>query len=145
MDGLNTNEIEQVLRMLSDSGKTGEKAKKILDSELSLPNIPFPTMGGEVFWTTEMNYDGWRMQQNMVTKHARIIDPNNIRIAWGTYNGMVRAMKRVISTMKPIETSSSIERQAAMDELAKLKELLDMGAITENEYNEKKRKIMSRI
>ena len=131
--------------MLSDSGKTGEKAKKILDSELSLPNIPFPTMGGEVFWTTEMNYDGWRMQQNMVTKHARIIDPNNIRIAWGTYNGMVRAMKRVISTMKPIETSSSIERQAAMDELAKLKELLDMGAITENEYNEKKRKIMSRI
>ena len=145
MDGLNTNEIEQVLRMLSDSGKTGEKAKKILDSELSLPNIPFPTMGGEVFWTTEMNYDGWRMQQNMVTKHARIIDPNNIRIAWGTYNGMIRAMKRVISTMKPIETSSSIERQAAMDELAKLKELLDMGAITENEYNEKKRKIMSRI
>ncbi|MBO6206372.1 MAG: SHOCT domain-containing protein [Lachnospiraceae bacterium] len=145
MDGLNTNEIEQVLRMLSDSGKTGEKAKKILDSELSLPNIPFPTMGGEVFWTTEMNYDGWRMQQNMVTKHARIIDPNNIRIAWGTYNGMVRAMKRVISTMKPIETSSSTERQAAMDELAKLKELLDMGAITENEYNEKKRKIMSRI
>lgn len=131
--------------MLSDSGKTGEKAKKILDSELSLPNIPFPTMGGEVFWTTEMNYDGWRMQQNMVTKHARIIDPNNIRIAWGTYNGMVRAMKRVISTMKPIETSSSTERQAAMDELAKLKELLDMGAITENEYNEKKRKIMSRI
>ena len=29
-----------------------EAAKRILDSEIEMPNIPFPTMGGEVFWTT---------------------------------------------------------------------------------------------
>jgi hypothetical protein len=34
----------------------------MLDAELSLPNIPFPTMGGEVFWTDIAKYGGWKIQ-----------------------------------------------------------------------------------
>ena len=48
-----------------------------------MPNIKFPTMGGEVFWTDLAEYNGWRVQQNSFTKHCRILDPENIRIAWG--------------------------------------------------------------
>lgn len=57
---------------------------------VSLPNIPFPTMGGEFFWNTLAEYNGWRMQQNMFTQHIRIIDPDNIRRAWGDFDGMKR-------------------------------------------------------
>lgn len=64
--------------------------------ELSFPNISFPTMGGEVFWNTLAEYNGWKLQQNMITHHARILDSNNIRIAWGTINGMEKAMDRMV-------------------------------------------------
>lgn len=69
-----------------------DKFLKLLDKEISMPNIPMPTMGGEVFWNTLAEYNGWRLQQNMFTHHARILDNNNVRIAWGTINGMKRAL-----------------------------------------------------
>lgn len=66
----------------------------ILNMEISLPNVPFPTMGGTVFWTTLCEYNGWKIQQNMITKHCRILDNNDVRIAWGTKNGMISALQK---------------------------------------------------
>jgi len=66
----------------------------ILNKELSMPNIPLKTMGGHVFWTTLAEANGWKLQQNMVTHHARILDDDNTRIAWGTINGMQKAFER---------------------------------------------------
>ncbi|MBQ9982007.1 MAG: hypothetical protein IJP18_05530 [Oscillospiraceae bacterium] len=60
----------------------GETAKTALTTGDN-PNIPFPTFGGEVFWNTLSRCNGWRLQQNMITNHARIIDPNGFRRAWG--------------------------------------------------------------
>ena len=37
----------------------------------------------KVFWNTLNNVNGWRLQQNKVFGNYRIIDPNNIRKAWG--------------------------------------------------------------
>ena len=70
-----------------------EKISEVLEQEISLPNIPFPTMGGKVFWDTLAQYNGWRLQQNEITKHCRILDPNDVRRAWGTKNGMIKALK----------------------------------------------------
>ncbi len=67
----------------------------LLDAEISLPNIPFPTMGGQVFWDTLAEYKGWRLQQNEITKHCRILDANNVRRAWGTKNGMIKALDTI--------------------------------------------------
>ena len=49
----------------------------------TLPNIPLPTMGGKVFWKTLAEKDGWKVQKNMFTGHCRVLDPNDVRMAWG--------------------------------------------------------------
>lgn len=72
----------------------------ILNKELQLPNIPTKTMGGEVFWNTLAEANGWKMQQNMFTHHARILNSENVRVAWGTVNGMYKAMDRLIDASK---------------------------------------------
>lgn len=77
-----------------------EKLLNTLKEELDLPVVPFPTMGGKVFWTTFAEVNGWKLQQNMVTKHARILDSNDIRIAWGTIEGMEKALDRMVTYTK---------------------------------------------
>ena len=72
----------------------------ILDSELALPNIPTPTLGGKVFWITLAEYKGFRIQQNQITHHARILNPDDVRIAWGTINGMIKALNRMVEMSK---------------------------------------------
>ncbi len=58
---LDPTQCEFILKALAAGGEMGKKTRETLDAELSLPNIPLPTMGGEVFWTEEMNISGWRM------------------------------------------------------------------------------------
>ena len=141
------SEYIDIFMELDRGGSRAKELLDILDMELSLPNIPFPTMGGEVFWNTLAEYNGWKLQQNMFTHHARILDSDNVSIAWGTINGMEKAMDRMARHLhkydKPAPTSS--ERMDSMEELKKLKELLDIGAITEKEFQDKKSKIMKTI
>ena len=47
-------------------------------------NLAFPTFGGEQFWSDELVYQGWRIQQHALTQHYRLLDPHDIRRAWGT-------------------------------------------------------------
>ena len=120
------------------------KVLELLNQELSLPNIPTPTLGGEVFWNDLATYKGWRLPQNMFTHHARILDPDNVRRAWGTYAGMEKAMDRVIKSFH-INDVSSEEKNEAYENLKKLKELYDDGIITEEEYKEKRKKYVNKI
>ena len=48
-----------------------------------MPNLPTGTMGGNVFWITLKTRNGWRLQENKVTSHFRILDPRNVRWNWG--------------------------------------------------------------
>ena len=122
-------DYERVLKTLGERSPGADNLLHILDAELSLPNIPMPTMGGEVFWNDIASYNGWRLQQNMITHHARILDSNNVRIAWGTINGMKKAMDRMVSSLHSYDedpSEATFKRQNAMAELKSLKELLDM-------------------
>ena len=65
----------------------GEVAKTSLETGAG-PNFPTPTLGGTVFWNTIGRNNGWTMQQNMMTGHVRILNPNGIRVAWGAENVM---------------------------------------------------------
>jgi hypothetical protein len=47
-------------------------------------NIAWRTLGGEQFWSDELVYGQWRIQRNEVTGHFRLLDPANVRRAWGT-------------------------------------------------------------
>lgn len=76
------------------------KLNNILDAEVSLPNIPWKPVDGGIFWNTLAEYNGWKLQQNMITKSARILDNEGWRIAWGTINGMEKALDRIVRYME---------------------------------------------
>jgi hypothetical protein len=48
-----------------------------------LPNWKLPTLGGKQMWTDHFWRQGWRIQQNAMTGHWRLLDGNNVRHAWG--------------------------------------------------------------
>ena len=48
------------------------------------PNLPTKTLGGREFWGDVAHFHGWRIQQNALTEHFRLIDGDDVRHAWGT-------------------------------------------------------------
>lgn len=47
-------------------------------------NLPSKTLGGREFWGDVIHFHGWRIQQNALTEHFRLIDSDDVRHAWGT-------------------------------------------------------------
>ncbi|MDS3861250.1 hypothetical protein RIF25_10570 [Thermosynechococcaceae cyanobacterium BACA0444] len=79
--------LQALTRLAEDPQAIG----RLLESLGELPNIPMPTMGGYVFWTDLGNIHGWRLQRNNVFGNYRILDPENVRRAWGGESAMIRA------------------------------------------------------
>ncbi|MDR0958688.1 MAG: hypothetical protein LBM16_05700 [Clostridiales bacterium] len=61
-----------------------------------MPNIPFPTMGGNVFWNNLADVNGWRVQENMLTHHCRVLNPDDVRVAWGGTDAIMKAFERLL-------------------------------------------------
>lgn len=59
------------------------------------PNIETSTLGGKVFWRCLGEKDGWKLQYNPVVRHARILDENGVRKAWGDKSVMIEKFKRL--------------------------------------------------
>lgn len=47
-------------------------------------NVPTPTLGGRQFWADCQFFRGWRIQKHVYTGHFRLLDPSDVRQAWGT-------------------------------------------------------------
>lgn len=47
-------------------------------------NLPAKTLGGREFWGDVTHFHGWRIQYNVILKHYRLIDGDDVRHAWGT-------------------------------------------------------------
>jgi pimeloyl-ACP methyl ester carboxylesterase len=58
-------------------------------------NLPLPTLGGDAFWSDELVLHGWRIQQNVLSEHYRLLDPQDIRRAWGTAQQCRQALEEV--------------------------------------------------
>ena len=89
-----------VLAAISASPTLIKQLNELLASEISLPNLPTPTMGGQVVWDTLAESGGWRLQQNELTKHCRILDPHDVRRAWGTKQGMFKALESLQNSVQ---------------------------------------------
>ncbi|MBR1608455.1 MAG: hypothetical protein IJ678_02435 [Kiritimatiellae bacterium] len=63
---------------------------------MPLPNIPMPTMGGRVFWKELANERGWKLQKNMFANHCRILDPDDVRRAWGSEADMKKMLSGLV-------------------------------------------------
>jgi hypothetical protein len=63
-----------------------------------MPNTKFPTLGGHVFWTDLVCVNGWHLQRNNVFGNCRILDPDDIRKAWGGQDAMaVQIFEQVVA------------------------------------------------
>ncbi|MEC1375841.1 hypothetical protein P9D39_16240 [Heyndrickxia oleronia] len=61
------------------------------------PNIPTKTLGGNVFWETLDYKKGWKLQRNIFSEHYRILDPKQIRQAWGYNESEIRESFRTFT------------------------------------------------
>ncbi len=60
-------------------------------------NLQMPTMGGKQFWADELFFHQWRIQQNVLTGHFRLLDKNDVRYAWGTFDECKAALEKIKS------------------------------------------------
>lgn len=57
------------------------------------PNLPIWTLGGDQFWADVFVYHGWRIQENVFTGHHRLLDAQDLRRAWGSYEACQSAFQ----------------------------------------------------
>ncbi|MDG2013091.1 MAG: alpha/beta hydrolase, partial [Pirellulaceae bacterium] len=58
-------------------------------------NLPTKTMGGKQVWTDFVHLRGYRIQQNVMTKHYRLLDPKDVRLAWGNMQGCTEELQKI--------------------------------------------------
>ena len=66
---------------------SGQQPAKENDQAADAGNVNFPTatMGGVQFWSDELVFHRWRIQLNVFTGHYRLLDEDDYRHAWGTF------------------------------------------------------------
>lgn len=82
---------EMLMRALMVIAENPQK----LNGMPSMPNVNTKTMGGKQFWNNIASYKGWRIQQNTITHHCRILDPKNVRRAWGGMEAMEKIFRKL--------------------------------------------------
>ena len=100
-------------------------------------------MGGNVMWTTLAKVNGLKLQQNQITHHARILNADDVRIAWGTVNGMQKAIRRLANLSEQLIDEKAIYE--IEPELLSIKNMLDKGILTQEEFDAQKKQILSKI
>lgn len=68
-------------------------------------NLPTPTMGGTQLWRDSHVFAGWRIQENVLTEQSRLLDPEDFRRAWGSYE-QVKARLDELKKLENIQPSS---------------------------------------
>lgn len=81
-----------LIKLASDPQAIG-RLLDVLDSPM--PNVETATMGGYIWWTTIANVEGWRLQENIIFGNCRIIDPNDMRKAWGGKQAILKAFEGI--------------------------------------------------
>lgn len=86
-------ELAVLFAVLAATPALIKNVKKILEEIGTFPTVPTKVVNNHVMWNTLAKCNGWELQQNLLTQHCRIIDPDNVRRAWGTHDAMEKALK----------------------------------------------------
>jgi len=73
-----------------------ESSEEESSAAFDFPNLRTPTLGGKQFWTDHLWRQGWRVQQNALTGTWRLLDPKNVRHAWGSRAACVEALNQLV-------------------------------------------------
>jgi len=60
--------------------------------------IPVKTLGGRQFWGDVRFFHGWKVQQNVLTKHYRLLDPKDTRYASGSLERCEEKLEEIRKT-----------------------------------------------
>lgn len=58
-------------------------------------DLAMKTLGGRQFWGDLLFFRGWHIQQNVFTKHYRLLDPQDKRHAWGSLDDCKKALETI--------------------------------------------------
>lgn len=67
------------------------------------PYLPLPTFGGKQLWADEFVCAGHRIQQNVVSGHHRLLDADDVRITWGTFEHCRDHFERIAAQRALVE------------------------------------------
>jgi pimeloyl-ACP methyl ester carboxylesterase len=73
-------------------------------------NFAWKTLGGDQFWSDELVFGKWRIQRNEITAHYRLLDPSDVRRAWGSVDECRAALADVrrIDQLPPLDGKAVI-------------------------------------
>ena len=58
-------------------------------------NFQMPTLGGKQLWRDDYVFAGWRIQSNLFSGHFRLLDPDDMRYAWGSYDDCLGVFQKI--------------------------------------------------
>jgi len=64
-------------------------------AEKGLLGLGARTLGGRFTWSDEVVYQGWRIQKSAVIGHFRVIDPEDRRYSFGTFEHCLEELEKV--------------------------------------------------
>lgn len=103
----------------------------------------------EIWWDTVKKHNGWKLQQHKLTQHYRIISPDKKRKAWGVDYDELLMEFNSLAGVERIPSSLSIDNTARKkeiyDELDRIAELVEKGAISMQEHKELKADLMHEL
>ncbi|SOC03327.1 hypothetical protein SAMN05880501_103225 [Ureibacillus xyleni] len=118
---------------------------------MSFINWELKVADKEIWWNTLKNQDGWKLQQHQLTSHYRIISPEKKRKAWGPdYDDLHAQFIRFSSTSESgTAASDSLSitetKQEIYDELERIADLAERGAITRDEHQQLKEGLLVKL
>ena len=80
---------------LPDLSAWNEQINAWKDELLKRTDVKMKTLGGRQFWGDVQFYHDWRIQQNVFTKHYRLLDGDDYRHASGTLEDCQRALEQI--------------------------------------------------
>lgn len=66
-----------------------------LKQKLSQVNVPMKTLGGKQLWGDVHFFKGWTIQRNVYTGHFRLLDPRDVRHAWGSFESCRQKLDQI--------------------------------------------------
>ncbi len=87
--------FEKVRAQLDRKAEENEIPPLSIEVIQDAENVPSPTMGGHVWWKQLDQEAGWKLQKNVVDQHCRILDPSDIRRAYGGEEMMRLSFNRI--------------------------------------------------
>jgi pimeloyl-ACP methyl ester carboxylesterase len=73
-----------------------------------VPRFPLPTLGGKQIWADVFLYAGYRIQQNVLTRHYRLLAPTDARLAVGSWDHCHKTFTRLRETQDVQPTSDHL-------------------------------------